>query len=120
MFPREISNDICSLVPNQVRACIIIEVKIKNLRITSFDIHRAKIISVARLTYKQVDEINSSNLKNNKFYFLIKNLFQSYKVLKILSEKRNKINFVTDEFEIIGEINENFYLKKKNYKMTIL
>ncbi len=113
MFPKEISNDICSLIPNKERACIVIEVKIKNFKITSFDIHRAKIISIARLTYNKVDEIYSSKIKANKFYFIISNLFQSYEILKRLSERRNKINFITDEFEIVGKINENFFLKKK-------
>ena len=39
--------------------------------------------------------------KKNRFYIQVKNLFECYRVLKILSEKKNKINFVTDEFEII-------------------
>ena len=29
MFPNEISNDICSLIPNKERASVIIEIKIK-------------------------------------------------------------------------------------------
>ncbi len=115
MFPHEISNDICSLIPNKERASIVIEIKIRNLKIISSNIHRAKIISVARLTYNEVDRIYFSNEKENKFFIQIKNLFECYRVLKILSRKKNKINFVTDEFKIIEKANENenFILKKK-------
>ncbi len=113
MFPKEISNDICSLIPNKERASVVIEIKIKNFMVVSFKIHRAKIISVARLTYNEVDKIFFSNEKNNRFYIQIKNLFECYRVLKILSEKKNKINFITDEFEIIEKKNENLVLKKK-------
>lgn len=113
MFPNEISNDICSLIPNKERASVITEIKIKNFKVISFKIHRAKIISVARLTYNEVDRIFFSNEKKNRFYSLVKNLFECYRVLKILSEKKNKINFVSDEFEIIENKNKNFVFKKK-------
>ncbi len=113
MFPKEISNDICSLIPNKERACIITEIKIKNLKIIDFNIYRAKIISIARLTYSEVDRIYSLDLKENKLFSLINNLYKSYKILKTISNIRNKINFATDEFEIIGRIDEKFYIKKK-------
>ena len=114
MFPNEISNDICSLIPNKERASVIIEIKIKNFKVISFKIHRAKIISVARLTYNEVDRIFFSNEKKNRFYSLVKNLFECYRVLKILSEKKNKINFVSDEFEIIEKKIKILFLKRKN------
>ncbi len=113
MLPKEISNDICSLIPNEERACVIVEINIKNFKVMSFNIHRAKIISIARLTYSKVDEIHKSNLKNDRLFSLIKNLFNSYKVLKKISENREKINFSTSEFEIIDQSDKDFYLKKK-------
>ena len=113
MFPEEISNNICSLVPNKKRACLVIEIKIKDLKVKSFDIHRAKIISVARLTYNQVDEIYFNKLRTNKHFLLIDNLFKSYEILKKISDLRNKINFSTDEFQIIQELNNDFFFKKK-------
>ena len=113
MFPEEISNNICSLVPHKKRACLVIEIKIKDLKIKSFDIHRAKIISVARLSYNQVDEIYFNKLRTNEHFLLINNLFKSYEILKKISELRNKINFSTDEFQIIQELNNDFFFKKK-------
>ena len=66
MFPNEISNDICSLIPNKERASVVTEIKIKNFKVISFKIHRAKIISVARLTYNEVDRIFFSNEKEKQ------------------------------------------------------
>jgi len=113
MFPKKISNDICSLIPNKERACIVIEVIIKNYKISSFTIHRAKIRSVARLTYKEVDQIYFSNISQNKYFHLIKNLFESFSVLRNISEKRNKIEFDSEEFELIRELDDSFFFKKK-------
>ena len=42
MFPQEISNDVCSLIPNKERACIVLEITIQNLKIINFNFHRAK------------------------------------------------------------------------------
>ena len=114
MFPEIISNDLCSLVPNKVRACLVLEIHIQNFGIVKFNIHRAKIISAGRLTYNQVDKIFFSKLKTNKYYELIKNLFESYKILKKISEMRNKINFFRDEFEIVVKKKGDFYFKKKD------
>ena len=113
MFPEEISNNICSLVPNQERASIIVEIEIKHLKVTKFDIHRAKIISSARLTYEDVDNIYHNNLRKDKNFKLITNLFRTYEKLKIMSKNRSKINFSSDEFQIIINAGNDFILKKK-------
>ncbi len=113
MFPEEISNNICSLVPKKKRACVVVEIKIENLKIINFKIHRAIIISVARLTYNEVDEIYFKKQIKNQNFGLIENLFQSYEILRKKSEIRNKINFITDEFQIIREIKNDFFFKKK-------
>ena len=57
MFPTLISNNICSLVPNRLRKCIVVEVNFEKNELKNFKIHRAIIISVARLTYNQVERI---------------------------------------------------------------
>ncbi len=113
MFPEIISNNICSLVPEKERACLVIEVKIKDFKIFSFNIHRARIISVARLTYNKVDEIYFKRITEHKNFVLIENLFKGYKTLEKMSVSRNKINFITEEFQIIKEINNDFFFRKK-------
>ena len=119
MFPEEISNNICSLVPNQERASIIVEIEIKHFKVTKFDIHRARIISSARLTYEEVDNIYKNNLRQDKNFKLITNLFRAYEKLKIMSKNRSKINFSSDEFQIIINAGNDFILKKKK-KIRVL
>ena len=63
MFPSEISNDICSLVPNKERKCIVVEVNFEKNKFKDFKIHRAIIISVARLTYDEVEEVYKKKIK---------------------------------------------------------
>ena len=46
-------------------------------------------------------------------FFLINNLYKSYEVLKRMATNRNKINFDTDEYEIVGKINQEFNIIKK-------
>ena len=69
MFPSEISNDICSLVPKKERKCIVVEVNFEKNKFKDFKIHRAIIISVARLTYNEVERIYKK--KNKKINILI-------------------------------------------------
>tara|TARA_Y100000589_G_scaffold326650_1_gene366800 strand:+ start:344 stop:1834 length:1491 start_codon:yes stop_codon:yes gene_type:complete len=112
MFPKNISNNICSLVPQKERACVVIQIDLfKNGKIKNYKIKRAIIKSHARLTYKEVDKIFTN--EKNKFYLLIKNLFRTYKVLREKSSTRGKINFNSDEFSIEFQENQNFIFKKK-------
>ena len=63
MFPSEISNDICSLVPHKERKCIVVEVNFKSDNLKDFKIHRAIIKSVARLTYSEVEEVYKKKIQ---------------------------------------------------------
>ena len=51
MLPEELSNDLCSLVPNENRKSIIVEINLINGIFKSFKLHRGEIKSVARLTF---------------------------------------------------------------------
>ena len=115
MLPEELSNDICSLVPNQKRACIVVEIVLsKDLGTKRVKIFRALIKSHARLTYNEVDNIFLKKLKNN-FSNLIQNLFEVYEILDRDSQKRGKINFEFSEYEIQFNENDNFNFKKKTH-----
>ena len=113
MFPPEISNDICSLVPNKERKCLVIEVNFEKNNFKDFKVHRANIISVARLTYDQVEEIYKKKYLKNKYFELISNLFETYFMLKKKSEERGKIFFNSEEFKINLISDENFEFEKK-------
>lgn len=114
MFPFEISNDLCSLVPNEKRKCIIVEVNFINKRIKDFKIHRGIIKSFGRLTYEEVERIYNRKETRNKYFKLIRDLFGTYNLLKKMSEERGKIIFNSNEFKINFKSSEDFeFLKTK-------
>ena len=113
MLPEKLSNDVCSLVPNKKRACIVVEIKFSNRsKKKSLKFTRALIKSHARLTYNEVDDIFFKKT-NKKFLPLIENLFRVYEELNKNSQERGKINFEFYEFEIDYKSNNTFDLKKK-------
>ena len=116
MLPEILSNKICSLIPNQVRASIVCEIILKNTKIIKYKFHRAKILSKARLTYKEVDEIHK-NIKKNKISKLVNNLFKALETLKKASEIRGKIEFKVKEYEVnfINDKDFNFE-EKENFE----
>ena len=107
MLPEELSNDLCSLIPKKIRKGVVVEINLNNGKLENFKIHRALIKSVARLTYKQAEEIFLSKDSNKKFFPLIQNLFETYKILNENSKKRQKIFFDPDEFFISPNKNQN-------------
>jgi len=110
MLPEILSNNLCSLRPNEDKFTIVSEILIGNDgQIISYKFYNALIQSSARLTYSQVDEFlkNSDAIKGKNVVKNIKNLFELYKVLKKSREKRNAVNFDTQEFSfVIGKNNE--------------
>ena len=57
MLPEEISNDLCSLVPNKIRNVVVSDITFDDDgEIKNYDFYEAKIESKYRLTYKQVEE----------------------------------------------------------------
>ena len=116
MLPEILSNNICSLVPNQIRASLVCEIILKNTKVIKYKFHRAKILSKARLTYKEVDEIHK-NTKKNKISKLIDNLFKALETLKKVSENRGKIEFKVKEYEINFRNDKEFkFEEKENFK----
>ena len=91
MLPEILSNNICSLIPNQIRASLVCEIILQNTKIIKYKFHRAKILSKARLTYKEVDEIYKNNRKN-EISKLVDNLFKALETLKkSQKEEENRI-----------------------------
>ena len=89
MLPEILSNNICSLIPNQIRASLVCEIILQNTKIIKYKFHRAKILSKARLTYKEVDEIHKNN-KKNEISKLIDNLFKALETLKKSQKEEEK------------------------------
>lgn len=69
MLPFELSNNLCSLVPNENRLAYVFKIKldIKNTKAISSELFEATINSKNRYTYEQIDEILEQNDPNNYF-----------------------------------------------------
>lgn len=69
MLPFELSNNLCSLVPDENRLAYVFKMKldIKNANVSSSELFEATINSKNRYTYEQIDEVLKTNNKNNYF-----------------------------------------------------
>ena len=120
MIPEFLSNNLCSLSPNNKRACLVIKAKINhNGSLISSRLSRAIIKSKAKLNYTEVEEYLTQKSKNNlddEVISLLENLNFAFNALKKNSLKRGKIELDHDSFIIKKEkTSENFtFLKEKN------
>jgi ribonuclease R len=57
MLPRELSNNVCSLVPDQDRLAVTVEMTVRGRAVERASFYRSVIRSDARLEYAQVDRI---------------------------------------------------------------
>lgn len=91
MLPEKLSNDLCSLRPNENRACIFTKMKIDNKgQLKSYKFGRGLMKSVARLTYEQVQSAKDGS-PDTITAPLIKNVIEPlYKVFDILQKARIK------------------------------
>ena len=104
MLPEVLSNNLCSLRPGEDKFEITAEILInKNGEIKAFKFYNAVINSSARLTYNQVNVFlkNKTIVKDKGVIKNLNNLFSLYKSLKKNREKRNAVDFDTQEFSFI-------------------
>ena len=112
MLPEVLSNDLCSLRPNEDKLTIVAEIVIDSIgQIKSFKFHNAIIRSSARLTYNIVEDfIKGKNIiKDKKIINNINNLYSLFKALEKNRNKRNAIHFDSQEISFFvnkkGEVN---------------
>ena len=123
MLPETISNGLCSLNPNVERLCMVCEMNINPLgELLDYKFYSAVMLSHARLTYGQVNEILESKKSplRNKFSNVVENidfLYGLYKTLRISRQKRGVMDFDRIESQILfddkGKI-ENIVARKRN------
>lgn len=123
MLPETISNGLCSLNPNVERLCMACEMNINPLgELLDYKFYSAVMLSHARLTYGQVNEILESKKSRlrNKFSNIVGNidfLYGLYKTLRISRQKRGVMDFDRIESQILfddkGKI-ENIVARKRN------
>ena len=99
MLPFKLSNGICSLNPNVIRACITLELEInKNGDNVSYQIYPSVIKSNYRLTYNDVNDLFEN--KNNAIPLDIKNnLFVARELAQILMKKKEEEGYIDFEIE---------------------
>ena len=111
MLPEGLSNDLCSLRPNEDRACLGVHLyvdahgKKKNHRF-----FRGLMRSSARLTYEEVQKMKDGGSSEKVDPSLIENLYGAFQALAQQREKRGTLEIEIDEPRIIlddaGKIKE--------------
>ena len=120
MLPEILSNNLCSLRPGEDKYTIVAEILISEIgSIKSYKFYNALINSSARLTYDKVEKFfkNNNIIKNKNVADNITNLFKLYKILKISREKRNAVNFDSQEFSFIVGKNNDIKGIKNNVRL---
>ncbi len=111
MLPHNLSNDICSLNPNEDRLSMVCEMDIDNFgNFRNIDVYNAVINSKRRFSYEEVNEYFEQKTDFSNEKQSIKSMLdQAYELFFILKEKREKlgyINFEIPEPKIILDENE--------------
>ena len=109
MLPEVLSNDLCSLKPNEDKLVVVAEIVIdKSGSIKSYNFENALIKSSARLTYNVVEEFLKGRnvIQDPEVIKNINNLYSLYKSLEKNRSKRNAISFDSNEV--------SFFVSKSN------
>jgi ribonuclease R len=123
MLPEAISNGLCSLNPEVERLCMICEMNMDSLgELLDYQFYPAVMLSHARLTYTQVNDIlinNSSELREEYASVIdnIESLYGLYKTLRISRQKRGVMDFDRIESQILFNDNgkiENIIARSRN------
>ncbi|WP_022820139.1 ribonuclease R [Fusobacterium russii] len=110
MFPKEISNGICSLNEREDKLTFSCEAEIDlNGNVVNADIYKSVINSVHRMTYGDVNKILDGDEKLSQVYSDIKDmLFEMQELSKILRNKKYKRGSIDFELpEIKVSLNED-------------
>jgi len=106
MLPFNLSNGVCSLVPNQDRLTVSCDMEInKQGKVVKYEIYPSVIKSYKRMTYTKVNNIFKGDVDLNEEYVdLVEMFYDMRNLAKALNKRRaakGSINFETDEAYII-------------------
>jgi len=100
MLPEKLSNNICSLVPNEDRLTFSVFVEFsKSNEIVNYKIEKSIINSKRRFTYEEVQEIIESG--KGDLLDEITMLNDIAKMLRLERTKKGSINFITPDIEFV-------------------
>ncbi len=102
MLPFNLSNGMCSLVPNEDRLTISCDMEItKQGKVVNYEVYPSVIRSYKRMTYNKVNAIFMGDVDlNNEYVDLVEMFYDMRNLAKALKKQREKfgsINFETDE-----------------------
>ena len=91
MLPELLSNDLCSLKPDQDRLAMVCDMRINRLgRIKQYRLYPAVIKSRARLTYGLVADILAGAKAHKKYSHIIPHVRNLHELFNIMHRNRNK------------------------------
>ena len=104
MLPDKLSNDLCSLRPDEPRACMALKMTIDHQgQLKNTDVMRGLMKSHARLTYDEAQAAIDGDITDNAKPVLnstLKPLFQAYQLLLKARERRGTVDFDFPERKI--------------------
>jgi len=108
MLPERLSNNLCSLRPNEDRACVAVEMRITaSGRLTSHRFKRAVMRSAARLTYQQVQNAADGRPDDTTgplVETVIKPLYGAFRALAKARDKRGTLDLdIPERVVTLGE-----------------
>ena len=106
MLPELISNDLCSLRPNEDRFCVVCKTIVnKDGSLKESTFFEAQINSKARLTYERLSKEIEQNKLNKTYSKSIKNLLEIYQRLKENKENRGALELEVPFY--VPQFNDN-------------
>lgn len=112
MFPKEISNGICSLNEKEEKLTFTCEMEI-DLKgdVVNYEVYKSIIKSVHRMTYKDVNSIlNGEESLINRYsdiFEMLKHMLDLSKILRAKKYTRGSIDFELPELKVILDENDN-------------
>ena len=120
MFPKELSNGICSLNPNEDKLTFTCEMEITpEGKIVDSDTYKAVIKTARRMTYTAVNKIISGDEEAVREYSDIKDMVMTMlelsRIIRELKHKRGSIDFDLAEIKLVlGEDGKVKYIKNRD------
>ena len=119
MFPRELSNGLCSLNPNENKATFTCEMIFdENGKLIDHDVYKSVIKTAERMTYTNVNKVLAGDAEMTERYANVKDMFftmlELSKILRGIKRKRGSIDFDLPEIKVILDENKKVkYLKNR-------
>lgn len=108
MLPEALSNDLCSLRPNEPRASLAVHMWVgTDGTLKTYKFTRALINSAFRLTYERVQQVWNAQDTQNEIWTIITPLYEAYEVLRKAREERGALDLDLPERQIVIDAKGN-------------